>query len=116
MRYIELNPVRANMVRHPKNYRWSSYHHNGNGKADTLVTPHNLYLSLSNDENSRQAKYAALFKERLSQLEPELIRAATKKAWVLGLEKFRKRVEKLSGRRTSPKTRGRSKKKENFDG
>lgn len=24
-RYIELNPVRAGMVRHPRDYRWSSY-------------------------------------------------------------------------------------------
>ena len=29
MRYIELNPVRAGMVQHPGEYRWSSY--NGNG-------------------------------------------------------------------------------------
>jgi putative transposase len=93
MRFIELNPIRANMARQPKNYRWSSYHHNANEKADALVTSHNLYLSLSNDENSRQAKYAALFKERLSQLELESIRAAANKAWVLGSKKFRKRVE-----------------------
>jgi putative transposase len=114
MRYIELNPIRANMVRHPKNYPWSSYHHNANGKADALLTPHNLYLSLSKDEANRQAKYAALFKDRLSQLELESIRAATNKAWVLGSEKFKKRVEKLSGRRTSPKPRGRPKKNEDL--
>ncbi len=28
MRYIELNPVRADMVSHPQDYRWSSYHVN----------------------------------------------------------------------------------------
>ena len=27
MRYIELNPVRANMVNDPAQYRWSSYRH-----------------------------------------------------------------------------------------
>lgn len=26
-RYIELNPVRAGLVQHPKDYRWSSYKH-----------------------------------------------------------------------------------------
>ena len=31
MRYIELNPVRANMVQDPVQYRWSSYRHNGLG-------------------------------------------------------------------------------------
>ena len=31
MRYIELNPVRAAMVRAPKDYRWSSVHAKGSG-------------------------------------------------------------------------------------
>ena len=30
-RYIELNPVRANMVAHPRSYQWSSYAINGGG-------------------------------------------------------------------------------------
>ena len=46
MRYIELNPVRASMVRSPSGYRWSSYRFNGQGKPDELITPHPLYLSL----------------------------------------------------------------------
>ncbi len=29
MRYIELNPVRANMIAHPGEYKWSSYRSNG---------------------------------------------------------------------------------------
>jgi len=37
--YIELNPVRAEMVNRPHDYRWSSYHANGLGKADRLITP-----------------------------------------------------------------------------
>jgi putative transposase len=73
-------------------------------------------LSLSKDETSRQAAYTALFKERLSQLELESVRAATNKVWVLGSEKFKNRVEKLSGRRTSPKPKGRPKKNEDLDG
>ena len=32
-RYIELNPVRAGMVRHPRDYRWSSWHANAQGAA-----------------------------------------------------------------------------------
>ena len=32
MRYIELNPVRAGMVAHPRDYAWSSYHHNAQGE------------------------------------------------------------------------------------
>ena len=39
MRYIELNPVRANMAPDPAQYRWSSYRHNGLGQTDSRITP-----------------------------------------------------------------------------
>lgn len=110
MRYIELNPVRANMVRHPKNYPWSSYHYNANGKDDVLITPHQLYLSLGNGDKTRQTAYRGLFQDRLSQLDVDSIRQATNKAWVLGSERFKRKVEKMSGRRATPKPKGRPKK------
>ena len=43
MRSIELNPVRANMVKSPGVYRWSSYGANGLGKANDLIYIHDLY-------------------------------------------------------------------------
>ncbi len=42
-RYIELNPVRAEMTAHPGEYRWSSYRANGQGETDAMVRPHALY-------------------------------------------------------------------------
>jgi putative transposase len=39
-RYIELNPVRAAMVAHPGEYRWSSYAVNGQGLCNPVITPH----------------------------------------------------------------------------
>lgn len=41
-RYIELNPVRAGMVRYPGHYRCSSYRRNAEGREDFLVQPHPL--------------------------------------------------------------------------
>jgi putative transposase len=39
-RYIEMNPVRANMVKHPGEYPWSSYAANARGKkVEWLVPP-----------------------------------------------------------------------------
>ena len=35
------------MVRHPRDYRWSSFHSNGDGKQDALITPHEQYLGLA---------------------------------------------------------------------
>ncbi len=45
-RYIELNPVRANMVDDPSAYTWSSYHCNALGIESKLCTPHEEYLKL----------------------------------------------------------------------
>ena len=42
-RYIELNPVRAGMVAHPRDYPWSSWRAHALGAADPLVAPHALY-------------------------------------------------------------------------
>jgi putative transposase len=46
-RYIELNPVRANMVHRPEDYRWSSYRANALGKRHELIEPHEQYLRLA---------------------------------------------------------------------
>lgn len=54
-RYIELNPVRAGMVGHPGEYRWSSYRANAQGEDDVLVRPHTLYEALGIDAADRQA-------------------------------------------------------------
>ena len=110
MRYIELNPVRADMVKHPKNYPWSSYHANALGKPDQLVTPHRRYKALGLDERERQKAYRGLFKQRVSKMELVTIREATNKAWVLGSDLFKQKVEKLTRRRSSPMPRGRPKK------
>ena len=48
-RYIELNPVRAAMVAHPAEYRWSSYRANAQGEADRLLQPHEVYRALGTD-------------------------------------------------------------------
>jgi putative transposase len=62
MRYIELNPVRAGLVRHPAHYRWSSYRANALGEADPLLTPHALYCALGRSAEERRAAYRAGFR------------------------------------------------------
>ncbi|MDX2142211.1 MAG: transposase [Rhodospirillaceae bacterium] len=65
MRYIELNPVRAGLAAEPGAFRWSSYRRNALGREDTLITPHEVYLSLGPDDASRAAAYHALCAEPL---------------------------------------------------
>jgi putative transposase len=54
-RYIELNPVRASMVKEPALYRWSSYRFNSLGDANQYVSLHSVYLSLG--KNSKTALF-----------------------------------------------------------
>jgi putative transposase len=61
MRYIELNPVRAGLVRHPAHFRWSSYRANALGAPDALLTPHALYCALGRDAAERRAAYRRSF-------------------------------------------------------
>src|SRR4030066_228134 len=55
--YVELNPVRAGIVKDPRDYRWSSYRVYAYGKKDLLVDEHLIYLELSKDESKRRKRY-----------------------------------------------------------
>jgi putative transposase len=85
MRYIELNPVRANMVAQPSDYPWSSYHYNALGQPNTLITPHLEYQRLGNTDTERQVAYRALFKHHLTPDSLIEIRNATNKVWCWGV-------------------------------
>lgn len=110
MRYIELNPVRAGMVNHPGDYPWSSYRAHAFGDKNPLVTPHLLYRRLDRSTDARQAAYRQLFRVHLAKADVDAIRGATNKAWVLGDDRFREKIEALSGRRASQQSRGRPRK------
>ncbi len=110
-RYIELNPVRANMVDDPANYPWSSYQINGLGKESTLCTPHALYLSLGKDSSAQQTNYRQLFSSRIDGKLIDNIRHNTNRGMAIGNERFKQELEALTGKRMQPSKRGRPKNK-----
>jgi len=107
MRYIELNPVRAGMVRHPGEYRWTSYHANTGGLPDVLISRHELYNRMALTDSERQQAYRQLFSVQVPDADVEAIREATNKNWALGGDEFKRRIEALSGRRTDRLRMGR---------
>lgn len=107
MRYIELNAVRANMVSHPGDYRWSSYRANAYGKSEKWITHHPLYTALDSDPASRQNAYRELF---LFHIESDIvheIRTTLNQELVLGRDDFKERIERALSRQTRPRRRGR---------
>jgi putative transposase len=109
-RYIELNPVRAGMVAHPGDYRWSSYRANAQGEACSGLRPHDCYLALGTDKGGRQAAYRELFRYRLDPGLVDEIRAATNGNYALGSPRFEEQVARAVGRRVVRRRSGRPKK------
>ncbi len=109
-RYIELNPVRANMVEHPADYPWSSFRVNGQGASNRLIIEHPQYHTLGLSPESRHHAYRALF---CAHMEPDLanqIRSATNGNYVLGNERFQEECAAMLERRVTPGASGRPRK------
>ena len=96
-RYIELNPVRAGLAKHPANYKWSSYHRNARGVHTPLCTEHPIYTSLGTDPEARQKSYSALFQDELSNKDIERIRTYSQIGKALGSEQFKTRLYEALG-------------------
>jgi putative transposase len=106
-RYIELNPVRADMVSTPELYRYSSHGFNALGRPDGLVTPHAKYLALAADAERRQARYRDLFGETIAAEDLRTIRDCANASQVLGNERFKDQIAAVLGRSVRPGKAGR---------
>jgi putative transposase len=106
-RYIEENPLRAGMVKHPRQYRWSSYRVNAEGRTSTVIDPHAQYLGLGRNAAARRAAYRALFRTDLDAEMLTDIRLATNGNFALGNQRFRTEIERALGRRVDRRASGR---------
>ena len=106
-RYIETNPVRAQMIRDPLEYRWSSAKGNAGSFVDPLLSPHETYAALSSDPVTRRRRYRALLLEALGQDEVADIRAHVNQGAAYGPDRFQRQIEELTGRTPRLRPRGR---------
>ena len=106
-RYIELNPVRANMVAHPADYRWSSYNGNASLGEDERLIPHPIYLGLGRDREARVSVYRGLFAGNLDTDSIKAVRIAAQYSMPLGSDRFRAEIEAMLGRKLGHAKRGR---------
>jgi len=113
MRYIEMNPVRAGMVAHPRDYLWSSHRRYAYGDTSlnlSWLIAHDEYQRLARTDEARQVGYRALFKANIDADTLSAIRDCTHGGWALGGEKFRREIEAVSDRRATRGQKGRPKK------
>jgi putative transposase len=107
MRYIELNPVRANMVHLPEEYRWSSYLRNAHGDINELITPHRIYKKLGSRMEERLAVYKSLFKSHINLNVIADIRKSCQTGTPLGNDRFRVKIEQQLNCKVGHARRGR---------
>jgi putative transposase len=74
LRYIEANPLLANMVEHAGDYPWSSFGSHGNGRADLLLDPVIPYEALARGEAVRRRRWSAFVHQAPDEMELAAIR------------------------------------------
>jgi putative transposase len=106
-RYIELNPVRAQMVTHPSHYPWSSYRTNAHGHPSELITPHLVYTALASHPVAREQAYRQLFEIPLPDETLNQVRRAACGNFVLGDACFAAAMAQSLGCEVIPRRSGR---------
>ena len=90
--YVELNPVRAGLVKDPRDYQWSSYRVYAHGKKDSLVDEHPIYRELSEDEPNRRKRYREFVKGMLRS--KDAMRGEMERRAIYGSEVFAGKLRK----------------------
>jgi putative transposase len=106
-RYIEMDPVSANMVEHPSQYKWTSYMCNAQGEFNKLISHHDVYDKLGFNRDERQLAYAALFDDVVDAKEFKIVRNAVRFSMPTGDSRFQMQVEQAINRKLGYSYRGR---------
>ena len=107
LRYIELNPVRAAMVAHPWDYRWSSVHAHLGLCPDSRWHPHPAYLALGVDSATRAMCYRSILMDAMHPDDLTAIRDHMRQERALGSPRFQAMVEKTLNRPVRVRSPGR---------
>ena len=100
-RYIDLNPVRADIVRDAGDYEWSSFRCLAEGAPDALVRPHGEYPNLGTNAADRRTVYQAFCASAVAPRESDAIRRASRSNAAFGADTFAERLEASLQRRVT---------------
>ncbi len=114
MRYIEQNPLRAKMVAHPGDYRWSSYRLNVRKEGSRLIDREEnvVFQGLGETVEQQVKAYRDFVMQQIEDGELEGIRKSVIKGTGYFSEKFREQAERYLPRKRRP---GRPSKQERDD-
>jgi putative transposase len=92
VRYIHLNPAKANIVKDLGDYRWSSHHAYLGTRAEAWVSTDFVLQMFSSDRARAVAAYREFLRVDPDSFAPELARASDRMG-ILGSDEFRARVQ-----------------------
>ncbi|RUO61810.1 transposase [Pseudidiomarina insulisalsae] len=101
-KYIEMNPVKAGLVTHPRHWHWSSYRHNAEGIFSSMLVPHLSFLKLGITLSDCRKAYRQLIaatnvdSDDYDKLREQIRDAQTHQS-VFGGEEFRAAMSKQLG-------------------
>jgi len=98
LRYIDLNPVRSEIVKTPDQYPWSSYNFHTKATTLSILSHHPIYLSLGNGLDECRIKYSRFALEKSeNEYFNKLIRERTNFNGVIGTDKYIEKVKLQTG-------------------
>ena len=106
--YVELNPVRAKTVEHPRDYKWSSFKSYACGQKDTTVDENPVYKLLSDNEHERMKRYRGFVKGMIR--EKNAMKGEMKSRVVYGGKDFIEKMNKTYNIQARVKPKGRPRK------
>jgi putative transposase len=110
-RYIEMNPVRAKIVKDPKEYRWSSYSNKAFGNKNNPILDFDpYYLELGETVKERAFAYREWFKRSIPEEELTCIRETITRSIPIGSKDFINKLSEKLGRAIKIRARGRPRK------
>jgi len=104
MRYMDLNPVRASLSKHPREYAWSSHRRHANGEVEDMVDAHELYENLGETDGERQRTYSEFVEERMEGGVGQREAALTMSIFIGG-DDFESRLMRAYGQKIWPRYR-----------
>ncbi len=106
-RYVELNPVKAGMVKMAGDYRWSSYRQKAGLDDDMWVDEDLAYQGISADRKLRQQRYIEYIDDAMPEQTNRLISDALQRGQLTGSDRFVDEVSMCLGIRIEHRPPGR---------
>ena len=96
-RYVELNPVRAGLVKDPAQYIWSSYHHRIGTRTMDWLDDHPLTLNFGKTVADRHQGYRKWICGVVPDAEVKFIDTAIHYEWITGRPQFKMKIREIPG-------------------